>query len=143
MQETKHIHSQQWKVLISKNYVDVVTCERFPKTIATLELRDEGQSKSDKEMIMNAKLMAASVDMFKLLTYISDQNDGVGICLGYQADQMIDDVLKKVNSIPEISRFKEKILPNETNRIPNSPENKQPRIPAYPLHTRTRWPDNK
>lgn len=98
MEAFKDIYGQQWKIMKSKNYVDVVTCERFPKTIATLQLRDEGHSHLDKETMMNARLMAACPDMFRLITYINEHHDGVGICLGYQADEMIGSLLKKINS---------------------------------------------
>jgi len=48
--------------------------------------------------LFNATLISKAPRMLNILQYLLDNDDGVGICLGYQSREMIEDVLKCVLS---------------------------------------------
>jgi hypothetical protein len=64
---------------------------------STLTQKDHRIAELERERDMHKTIVQSCLSVFE---YVLENNDGVGVCLGYQADSIMESMVKKIKALP-------------------------------------------
>lgn len=96
MENQLSITPGEWKIRYGHEIY--VEGKEYPKTIAVCRFKHNENPVEAKEAEANTRLMAVAPEMFKILSFISENNGTQRVNIGYDLHQMIDLVIKKVSN---------------------------------------------